>query len=166
MRKILKKKTAPKYNSNSLSCKKHQGKSWQNSKNFHWLKKKLDLEWTMYKLGKTIKTKSFQKSKNSKNQCQNDACGLKPQERLKFRSNTVFSLYFKIRAKNITPQNHSLFCSTSCFGMKVKCGGSRSPKKEASNHIRMQTMRTQNPKQNWKPNTNCWSKNLCLKIST
>ena len=36
-------------------------------------------------------------------------------EKAHFCSNTVFSLYFEIRAKKITPQNHSLFRSTSCF---------------------------------------------------
>ena len=30
---------------------------------------------------------------------------------------TVFSIYFKIRAKKFTPQNHSLFRSISCFGV-------------------------------------------------
>ena len=34
-----------------------------------------------------------------------------------FRSNTVFSLYFKIRAKNFMLLNHLFFRSISCFGM-------------------------------------------------
>ena len=39
-------------------------------------------------------------------------------EKPNFCSNTVFSLYFKIRAKEkFTPQNHSLFRSSSCFGV-------------------------------------------------
>ena len=35
-------------------------------------------------------------------------------EKANFCSNTVFSL---LRGKNFTPQNHSLFGSTSCFGV-------------------------------------------------
>ena len=38
-------------------------------------------------------------------------------KRSNFCSNTVFSLYFKIRAKKFTPQDHSLFRSISCFGV-------------------------------------------------
>ena len=38
-------------------------------------------------------------------------------EKVNFRLNTVFSLYFKIRAKNFTPRNHSFFRSTSSFGV-------------------------------------------------
>ena len=38
-------------------------------------------------------------------------------EKANFCSNTVFSLYFEFRAKNFTPQNHSLFRSTSGFGV-------------------------------------------------
>ena len=34
-----------------------------------------------------------------------------------FCSNTGFSLYFKFKQKKFTPQNHSLFRSTSCFGV-------------------------------------------------
>ena len=41
----------------------------------------------------------------------------KPIKRAIFRLNIVFSLYFKIRVKNFTPQNNSLFRSTSCFGV-------------------------------------------------
>ena len=39
----------------------------------------------------------------------------KTSEKAKFCSNIVFSLYFNVRAKKFTPQNHSLFHSTSCF---------------------------------------------------
>ena len=50
--------------------------------------------------------------KNSKNQSENAANEQKPTtEKPNFCSNTVFSLYFKIRAKKFTPQNHSLFRS-------------------------------------------------------
>ena len=38
-------------------------------------------------------------------------------QKTNFCSNTDFSLYFKIRAKKITPQKHSLFRSNSCFGV-------------------------------------------------
>ena len=56
--------------------------------------------------------------KNSKNQSEIAACEPKTTtEKANFCSNTVFSLYFKIRAINITPQNHSLFRSISCFGV-------------------------------------------------
>ena len=45
--------------------------------------------------------------KNSKNQSEIAACEQKTTiEKANFCPNTVFSLYFKIRAKNITPQNH------------------------------------------------------------
>ena len=56
--------------------------------------------------------------KNSKNQSEIAACEQKTTtEKPNFCSNTVFSLYFKIRAKKFTPQNHSLFRSISCFGV-------------------------------------------------
>ena len=48
--------------------------------------------------------------KNSKNQSEIAACEQKATtDKANFCSNTVFSLYFKIRAKNFTPQKHSLF---------------------------------------------------------
>ena len=70
-------------------------------------------------LEKPFRTKSDPKNrKNSKNQSEIAACEQKTTtEKPNFCSNTVFSLYFKIRAKKITPQNHSLFRSTSCFGV-------------------------------------------------
>ena len=56
--------------------------------------------------------------KNSKSRSQIAACEQKTtSEKAKFCSNNVFSIYFKIRAKKCTPQNHSLFRSTSCFGV-------------------------------------------------
>ena len=57
--------------------------------------------------------------KNSKNQSEIAACEQKTtSEKANFCSDTVFSIYFKIRAKKeFTPQSHSLFCSTSCFGV-------------------------------------------------
>ena len=46
-----------------------------NSKNFHWLNKKLDLEWTMSELRKPFLKKSNKKNKKkTENQCQNAAC--------------------------------------------------------------------------------------------
>ena len=58
--------------------------------------------------------------KNRKNSKQSEIAACEPKtttEKANFCSNTVFSLYFKIRAINITPQNHSLFRSISCFGV-------------------------------------------------
>ena len=56
--------------------------------------------------------------KNSKNQSEIAACEQKTTtEKPNLCSNTVFSHYFKIRAKKFTPQNHSLFRSISCFGV-------------------------------------------------
>ena len=83
------------------------------------LTKKLDLERTMNGLEKPFRKKSDPKNRrNSKNQSEIAAIEQKiTTEKTNFCSNTVFSLYFKIRAKTITPQNHSLFRSTSCFGV-------------------------------------------------
>ena len=50
--------------------------------------------------------------KHSKNQSEIAACEQKTTiEKAKFCSNTVLSLYLKIRAKKLTLQNHSLFHS-------------------------------------------------------
>ena len=72
-----------------------------NSEHFHWLNRKLDLERTMNGLEKPFRKKSDPKNqKNSKNQSKIDACEQKTtSEKAKFCSNTVFSLYFKFRAK-------------------------------------------------------------------
>ena len=69
-------------------------------------------------LGKPFRKKSDPKNrKNSKNQSEIAACEQKTtSEKANFCSNTLFSLYFKIRLKNFTPQNHSLFRST-CSGV-------------------------------------------------
>ena len=74
-----------------------------NSKNFHWLNRKLDLERTTNGLGKPFRKKSDSKTrKNSKNQSEIAACEQKTtSEKANFCSNTVFSLYFKFRAKKI-----------------------------------------------------------------
>ena len=56
--------------------------------------------------------------KKTTNQSEIAACEQKTtSEKANFCSNTVFSVYFKIRVKNFTLQNHSLFLSTSCFGV-------------------------------------------------
>ena len=72
-----------------------------NSKNFHWLNKKLDLEQAMNGLGKPFRKKSNSKNwKKRKNQSEIAACELKTtSKKANFCSNTVFSLCFKIRAK-------------------------------------------------------------------
>ena len=75
-----------------------------NSKNFHRfsLYRKLDLEGTMNGLGKPIRKKIQSKKlkKNNQNQSEIAACEQKTtSEKANFCSNTVFSLYFKFRAK-------------------------------------------------------------------
>ena len=77
---------------------------------------RMNYEW----IGKTIQKNSDRKiKKNSKSQSDIATCEQKKttSEEANFCSNTVFSLYFKIEANNFTPQNHSLFRSTSCFGV-------------------------------------------------
>ena len=88
---ILKKKTAPQYNSNSLHCKNIAGQVLTyNSKDFHRLNEKLNLEWTMSELGKTISKKS---DKKTENQCKNAACEQKTiREKWKFGSNKKLGL--------------------------------------------------------------------------
>ena len=73
----------------------------------------------MNALGKPLEKKSDPKNrKNSKNQSEVAACEPKTTtDKANSCSKTVFSLYFKIRVKKFTPQNHSLFRSTSCFGV-------------------------------------------------
>ena len=81
--------------------------------------KKLGLERTMNGLGKTFRKKSDpKKQKNNKNQSEIAAFEQQTtRDKANFWSNTIFSLNFKSRAKKFTPQNHSLFRSTSCFGV-------------------------------------------------
>ena len=85
-----------------------------NSKNFHWLNRKLDQERTMNGLGKPFRKKSDPKNrKHYKNQSEIAACEQKfTSEKANFCSNTL-----NLERKNFTPQNHSLFRSTSCFGV-------------------------------------------------
>ena len=71
-------------------------------------------------LGKPYRKKFDPKNrkKNSKNQSEIAACEQKTtSEKANFCSNTAFSLYLTFRANIFTPQNHSLFRSTSCFGV-------------------------------------------------
>ena len=56
--------------------------------------------------------------KNSKNQSEIAACEQKTTtEKPNFCSNTIFSLYFKIRAKKIHAEKPLAFRSISCFGV-------------------------------------------------
>ena len=70
-------------------------------------------------LGKPLRKKSNPKNqKNSKNQSEIDACKQKTtKEKAIFFQKTVFSLYFKIRAKKIHAAKPLAFRSTSCFGV-------------------------------------------------
>ena len=72
-----------------------------NSKNFHWLNRKLNLEKTMNGLGKPFRKKiRSKKSKKQKQLKRNGRMSTKPtSEKANFCSNTVVSLYFKFRAK-------------------------------------------------------------------
>ena len=94
--------------------KKTTSEKWKFNSN-----KELGLEWAVKGLEKPFRKKSDPKNwKNSKNQSEIAACEQKTTtEKPNFCSNTIFSLYFKIRAKKFTPQNHSLFRSISCFGV-------------------------------------------------
>ena len=78
-------------------------KTTSEKRKFGW-NKKLGLEWTMNGLVKPLRKNRYKK----------------PLARKRILVQTPFShstLKFKIRAKKITPQNHSLFRSTSCFGV-------------------------------------------------
>ena len=78
--------------------KKTASEKWKLNSN-----KKLGLYWAVNGLEKPFRKKSDPKNrKNSKNQSEIDACEQKTAtEKPNFCSNTVFSLYFKIRAKKI-----------------------------------------------------------------
>ena len=70
-------------------------------------------------LGKTFRKKSDPKNRKiSKNQSEIAACEQKTtSEKANFCSNTVFSLYIKIRALKLHAAKPIAFCSTSCFGV-------------------------------------------------
>ena len=76
--------------------KKNPSEKWKFNSN-----KKRGLEWAVNGLGKPFRKKSDPKNrKNSKNQSESAACEQKTTtEKPNFCSNTVFSLYFKIKAK-------------------------------------------------------------------
>ena len=100
---------------NAALKQKTTSEKWKFNSN-----KTLGLEWTTNGLGKPFRKKirSKKSEKNSKNWGEIAAWEQKTTtEKATFCSNTVFSLYFKIRAKKLTPQNHSLFRSNSCFGV-------------------------------------------------
>ena len=69
--------------------------------------------------GKSFRKKSDPKNrKNCKNQSEIDACEQKTtSEKANVRSNTVFLLYFKFRAKKIHAVKPLTFLLTSCFGV-------------------------------------------------
>ena len=70
-------------------------------------------------LEKPFRKKSDPKNrKNSKNQSEIAACEQKPLARKRIFVQTPFShSTLNLEQKNFTPQNHSLFRSTSCFGV-------------------------------------------------
>ena len=79
--------------------KKTISEKWKINSN-----KKLGLEWAVNGLGKPFRKKFDPKNrkKNSKNQSEIAACEQKTTtEKPNFCSNTIFALYFKIRAKKI-----------------------------------------------------------------
>ena len=86
--------------------KKTTSEKWKINSN-----KKLGLEWAVNGLGKPFRKKSDPKNrKNNKNQSEIAACEQKTTtEKPKFCSNTVFSLYFKIRAKKISRRKTTRF---------------------------------------------------------
>ena len=90
-----------------------------NSKNFHWLNKKLDLERTMNGLGKPFRKKSDPKNrKTEKIKAKLPHVNKKPLARKRIFAQTPFShSTLNLERKNFTPQNHSLFRSISCFGV-------------------------------------------------
>ena len=90
-----------------------------NSKNFHWLNRKLDLERTMNGLEKPFTKKSDPKKneKTVKIKVKLQHVNKKPLARKRIFVQTPFShSTLNLERKNFTPQNHSLFRSTSCFG--------------------------------------------------
>ena len=81
----------------------HMNQKTTSEKRKYNSNKKLGLEWAVNGLGKPLRKKSDPKiRKNSKNQSEIAACEQKTtSEKPNFCSNTVFSLYFKIREKKI-----------------------------------------------------------------
>ena len=90
-----------------------------NSKNFHLLNRKLDLERTMSELGKPFRKNAIQKNeKTVKIKVKLPHVNKKLQARKRIFVQTSFShSTSKLEQKNFTQQFHSLFRSTSCFGV-------------------------------------------------
>ena len=64
-----------------------------NSKNFHWLNKKLDLDRRMNELERPVLKNQMKKFLKKENQCQNAACEQKTtSEKSKFGSNKILGL--------------------------------------------------------------------------
>ena len=81
--------------------------------------KKQGLEWTRNAWENHLEKIQSKKLKNSKNRKEIAACEQKTtSEKANFCSNTVFSLLLWIYSEKISRSiNHSLFCSTSFFGV-------------------------------------------------
>ena len=91
-----------------------------NSKNFHWLNRKLDQERTMNGLQKPFrkKNRSKKKQKTVKIKVKLPHVNKKPLARKRIFVHTPFSHSdLNLERKNCTPQIHSLFRSTSYFGV-------------------------------------------------
>ena len=87
-----------------------------------WLKQKTWPRMNYELNGKTILKKSDPKNrkKNRKNQSEIAACEQKTtSEKANFCSNTIFSLYFKIRARKLASQDHWFFRSTKYILDKI-----------------------------------------------
>ena len=116
---ILKKNTAHQYNSNSLNCKKHSRTS-PDVQEFSLTKQKTIPRTDYERIGKTIYKKSdLQKiEKTVKIKVKLPHVNKKPLARKRIFVQTPFShSALNLERKNFTPQNHSLFRSTSCFGV-------------------------------------------------
>ena len=88
-----------------------------NSKNVHWLNTKLGLERTMSELGEPFLKKSDKKIEK-KIKVKMPHVNKKPLARKRIFVQTPFShSTLNLERKNFTPQNYSLFRSTSCFGV-------------------------------------------------
>ena len=83
--------------SRNAACEqKTTSEKWKFESN----KKKLGLECTMNGLGKPFRKNPIQKNENTKNHSEIATCEQKTtSEKANFCSNTIFSLYFKFRAK-------------------------------------------------------------------
>ena len=88
--------------------KKHKKTSPERiQRNFLTKQKKLDLELTFNGFGKPFRENSNKYLKNSQYQCQNAGCE-KNKKKAKVYSNTIFSLYFIVRAKKFDLKNHEI----------------------------------------------------------